>query len=280
VAVIIDAHHHFWDPATADYPWLTDQLAAIRRAFGPADLEPLLQAAGVDATILVQTRSSLAETVDFLAVAARTPFIRGVVGWVDLTDRAVADTIARLRAGSGGEHLVGIRHQAHDEADPQWLLRDDVARGIEAVGRADLVYDLLARPRELPAALALVERHPDVRFVIDHLAKPRIASGELEPWASLLGPFAGLDNVACKLSGMVTEADWSSWTPADLRPFVRHVVDVFGPDRLLYGSDWPVCLLAASYGDVFDAARATLDGLSDDELQSVFGGTASAIYRL
>ena len=278
--MIVDAHHHFWDPATADYPWLTDQLAAIRRAFGPADLEPLLQAAGVEATVLVQTRSSLAETVDFLDVAGRTPFIRGVVGWVDLTDRAVADTIARLRAGSGGEYLVGIRHQVHDEADPEWLLRDDVARGIEAVGRAGLVYDLLVRPRELPAALALVARHPDMRFVIDHLAKPPIASGELEPWASLLAPFAGLDHVACKLSGMVTEADWSSWTASDLRPYVQRVVDVFGPERVLYGSDWPVCLLAGSYGDVLEAARATLDGLSKDELASAFGQSASAIYGL
>ena len=278
--MIVDAHHHFWDPATAAYPWLTDELASIRRAFGPADLEPQLRAAGVEATVLVQTRSSHDETVEFLAVAAETPFVRGVVGWVDLTDPAVADTIAALRAGPGGDRLTGIRHQAHDEPDPEWLVRDDVVRGIEAVGRAGLVYDLLVRTRELPAALALVRRRPDVRFVVDHIAKPPIADGALEPWASLMAPFGELDHVACKLSGMVTEADWSAWTPADLRPYVDRVLAVFGPDRLLFGSDWPVCLLASTYGGVIDATRQALDGLGAGDLAKVFGGTAERIYRL
>jgi len=278
--LIVDAHHHFWDPATADYPWLTDELAAIRRAFGPADLEPHLRSAGVEATVLVQTRSSLEETVDFLAVAAATPFVRGVVGWVDLTDPAVADTIAGLRAGPGGDRLKGIRHQAHDEPDPDWLVREDVIRGVEAVGRAGLVYDLLVRTRELPAALELARRLHDVRFVIDHIAKPPIADGALEPWASHLTPFEELDHVACKLSGMVTEADWSSWTPADLRPYVDRVLAVFGPDRLLFGSDWPVCLLASTYGGVIDAAGQCLDGLGTGDLAKVFGGTAERVYRL
>jgi len=262
--VIVDAHHHFWDPATADYPWLTDDLAPIRRAFGPADLEPNLLAAGVDATVLVQTRSSLEETVDFLAVAGGTPFVRGVVGWVDLTQPGVGDTIAELRERPGGGHLAGIRHQAHDEPDPEWLTRDDVVRGIAAVGRAGLAYDLLVRSRELPAALDLARRLPDVRFVIDHVAKPPIAAGALEPWASLIAPFRDLDHVACKLSGMVTEADWASWTPAELRPYVDRVLETFGPDRLLFGSDWPVCLLAASYGQVVDATRTLLHDLDRD----------------
>jgi L-fuconolactonase len=278
--LIVDAHHHFWDPATADYPWLTDELAAIRRAFGPADLEPHLRAAGVEATVLVQTRSSLEESVDFLAVAAATPFVRGVVGWVDLTDPAVADTIAGLQAGPGGDRLKGIRHQAHDEPDPDWLVREDVIRGVEAVGLAGLVYDLLVRTRELPAALELARRLPDVRFVIDHIAKPPIADGALEPWASRLTPFEELDHVACKLSGMVTEADWSSWTPADLQPYVERVLAIFGLDRLLFGSDWPVCLLASTYGGVIDAARQSLDGLGTGDLAKVFGGTAERVYRL
>ena len=278
--LIVDAHHHFWDPAAADYPWLTDELASIRRAFGPADLEPALRANGVDATVLVQTRSSLEETEDFLALADRTPFVRGVVGWVDLADPGVADTIAALRGRPDGAHLVGIRHQAHDEPDPDWLVRDDVIRGIEAVGRAGLVYDLLVRSRELPAALALARRLPDVPFVIDHIAKPPIASGELEPWASRIAPFRELEHVACKVSGMVTEADWSTWTPADLQPYVDHVLEVFGPDRLLFGSDWPVCLLAASYDQVLDAARATLANLGDDDRAKVLGGTAARVYRL
>jgi L-fucono-1,5-lactonase len=278
--MIVDAHHHFWDPATADYPWLTDELATIRRAFGPADLAPELEAAGIQATILVQTRSSLDETVEFLTTADATPFVRGVVGWVDLTDPAVADVIARLREARGGDRLVGIRHQAHDEPDPDWLVRDDVIRGIGAVGSAGLAYDLLVRPRELPAALALARRLPDVRFVIDHLAKPPIASGELEPWATHMVPFRELEHVSCKISGMVTEADWSSWTSADLQPYVDRVLNVFGPDRLLFGSDWPVCLLAASYGDVVAAARATTAALSESERARILGGTAEAVYRV
>jgi L-fucono-1,5-lactonase len=278
--VIVDAHHHFWDPGRADYPWLTDELATIRRAFGPADLAPELEAAGVEATLLVQTRSSLNETIEFLETAEATPFVRGVVGWVDLTDPAVADVIARLRGGRGGDRLVGIRHQAHDEPDPDWLVRDDVVRGIRAVGSAGLVYDLLVRPRELPAALALARRLPDVQFVIDHLAKPPIASGELAPWEARIAPFRELEHVSCKVSGMVTEADWSSWTPRGLQPYVDRVLEIFGPDQLLFGSDWPVCLLAASYGDVVAAAGATLRGLSESDRAMVFGGTAAAVYRL
>jgi L-fucono-1,5-lactonase len=276
----VDAHHHFWDPATADYPWLTDDLAVIRRAFGPADLEPELEATGVDGTILVQTRSSLDETYDFLRLAALQPFIRGVIGWADLTDPGMADTIAALRSAPDGEHLVGIRHQVHDEPDPEWLLRDDVIDGVRAVGAAGLAYDLLIRPRELPAALALARRLPDVRFVIDHLAKPPIDTGDGGPWREGIAAFAELDHVACKVSGLVTEASWSSWTPSDLQPYVDHAITVFGPSRLVFGSDWPVCLLAATYAQVVDAARTTLGGLTPAEQAAVFGENAIRIYRL
>jgi L-fuconolactonase len=280
VAVIVDAHHHLWDPTRAEYPWLTDELAVIRRPFTPDDLAPELTAAGVEATILVQTRSSEAETAEFLAVAARTPFIRGVVGWVDLTAASVQDAIAALRAGPGGGRLVGIRHQVHDEPDARWLLREDVLRGIRAVGDAGLAYDLLVRPRELPVALEVARRLPDVRLVIDHLAKPPIATGALEPWRDRIARFAGLDQVAAKVSGLVTEAAWSSWTAADLQPVVDHALEVFGPDRLLFGSDWPVCLLAASYAEVVEAARTTLTGLSADEETRVMGANATRIYGL
>lgn len=278
--MIVDAHHHFWDPATADYPWLTDELAVIRRRFSPEDLAPELAKAGIDATVVIQTRSSVEETAEFLALAGATPFIRGVVGWVDLTDPAVGDVIGALRAGPGGERLVGIRHQAHDEPEADWLVREDVVRGIRAAGAAGLGYDLLVRPRELPAALQLARDLPQVRFVIDHLAKPPIATGELEPWRSHMRPFADLDHVACKLSGLVTEAAWSSWTPADLQPYVDEAIDVFGPDRLLFGSDWPVCLLAASYEQVIDAALTTLSGLDVTEQAAVMGGNATRIYGL
>jgi L-fuconolactonase len=276
----VDAHHHFWDPAREDYPWLTDEVAAIRRRFGPEDLEPLLERAGIDRTVLVQTISSLAETREFLATAADHPFIAGVVGWVDLTSPAVGDAIAELRAGPGGSHLVGIRHQVHDEPDPDWLLRPEVARGIAAIGAAGIVYDLLVRPRELPAALATAQAHPGIAFVIDHLAKPPIRTGALEPWRSLLRPFAGLDNVACKISGLVTEADWGSWTVDDLRPVVDAALETFGPDRLMAGSDWPVCLLAATYGEVFEVARSMTERLSADEREQLFGVTARRVYGL
>jgi L-fuconolactonase len=259
---------------------MTDELAAIRRPFTTDDLAPLLADADIGATVLVQTRSSLDETREFLATAARTPFIRGVVGWVDLTDPGVADVIALLKAAPGGDRLVGIRHQVHDEPDPNWLLRDDVGRGIRALGAAGLAYDLLVRSRELPAALELTRREPEIRFVIDHLAKPPIGDAELHPWAELVRPFGALDHVACKVSGMVTEADWSGWEPSDLAPYVDHVLEVFGPDRLLFGSDWPVCLLAAPYERVVEAAHSTLARLSPDESAAVFGETASTVYRL
>ena len=278
--MIVDAHHHFWDPATADYPWLTDELAAIRRAFGPDDLAPLVAASGIDATILVQTRSSLAETEAFLATAAATPFVRGVVGWVDLRDPAVDEAIAGLRAGPGGGRLVAIRHQVHDEADPDWLGRADVRRGVAAVGRAGLAYDLLVRARELPAARALVSALPDVRFVVDHLAKPAIRNGSDPAWTEAVGSFQGLPNVWWKVSGLVTEADWQAWRPPDLQPFVDRILEIAGPDRLLFGSDWPVCLLAAPYDVVLSTARSLIAGLSASEQSAILGGTAAAVYGL
>jgi L-fuconolactonase len=278
--MIVDAHHHLLDPTRADYPWLTDELARIRRAFTTDELAPLIAAAGVDATVLVQTRSSLDETREFLETAAATPFIRGVVGWVDLTDPGIAHVLNELRDGPGGDRLAGIRHQVHDESDPAWLLREDVGRGLRAVRDTGLAYDLLVRPRELPAALEVVRQITDLRFVIDHLAKPPIKDRAMQPWADLIRPFGALDNAWCKVSGMVTEADWTSWQTTDLEPYVDHVIDVFGPGRLLFGSDWPVCLLAASYDDVLRTARTLLAGLSEADRAAFFGGTARTVYRL
>jgi len=264
----------------AAYPWLTDDLAAIRRRFGPEDLAPELAAAGVEATIVVQTRSSLDETRELLGLAMSTSFVRGAIGWVDLTDPAIADVLAELRAGFGGQHLVGLRHQVHDEPDPAWLTRPDVMRGIRAVAAAGLPFDLLVRTRELPAALELGRSLPAVRLVIDHLAKPPIAAGSLEPWSTLTRELASLDNVACKLSGLVTEASWATWGIGDLRPYVDHALETFGAGRLVFGSDWPVCLLAAAYGDVLEAARQVTAGLSPGERAAVFGENARMIYRL
>ena len=276
---VVDAHHHFWDPARATYPWMTDALAPIRRRFGPEDLRPLLAANGVDRTILVQTISSLDETREFLATAARHDFIAGVVGWVDLT-ADVAKQLASLRAGPGGAKLVGVRHQVHDESDPEWLARKDVRRGLAAVGKAGLTYDILVRARELPAALAMVRALPDMRFVVDHIAKPPIASGATAEWAARLRPVAAFPNVFVKLSGMVTEADWKRWTVRDLTPYVTRVLEWFGPERCVFGSDWPVCLVAASYPHVIDACGQAIGDIPIADRERIFGGNASELYRL
>jgi L-fucono-1,5-lactonase len=277
---LVDAHHHFWDPARASYPWLTKELAAIDRAFGPNHLEPLVVAAGIRRTIVVQARASVDETRELLAIAAGSPFVAGVVGWIDLTDPGVEAVLAALRTTPDGWHLVGIRHQVHDEQDPAWLLRPDVRRGLRAVADAGLAYDLLVRTRELPAALEVVRGMPELRFVIDHLAKPPIRERALEPWAGLIGQFGPLENASCKVSGLVTEADWGAWQIADIDPFVRHAIDVFGPGRLMFGSDWPVCLLAAPYGRVLEVARALTRDLGDEDRDLLFGGTARRVYRL
>jgi L-fuconolactonase len=278
---VIDSHHHIWDPARADYPWMTDELAPIRRRFGPADLEPLLLTRGVDRTIVVQTRSSVEETVELLALAEKHKFIAGVVGWVDLTAANVPETLEQLRESPGGSKLVGVRHQVHDEANPGWLLRDDVQSGIEAVGRAGLTYDLLVRPRELPAAAETAHLHPDISFVVDHVGKPRIRLGpEDREWADGLARLAEHDNVACKLSGLVTEARWDGWQVHDLVPYVSPALAWFGERRLLFGSDWPVCLLAGSYERVFDAYRAALDPVADEARARIFGLNAIDAYRI
>ena len=274
--MVVDAHHHLWDPAHREYPWMGDELAAVRRRFDASDLKPLLDANGIDRTILVQTISTLAETREFLQNAAENEFIAGVVGWVDLTDRAVDKTSAGLKRSEGGSFLVGIRHQVHDESDPRWLLRDDVQRGIAAVGDAGLVYDVLVRTRELPAALETVKRHSPIRFVIDHSAKPRIAAGPRDAaWEAALAPLSDLANVTCKVSGLFTEADWKSWTVEQVEPYVRRVIDWFGADRCMFGSGWPVSLLAASYEQVVTTTRQLV---SDDE--QIMGGTAARVYGL
>jgi L-fuconolactonase len=274
--MVVDSHHHLWDPGRREYPWMGDELAAIRRRFDVSDLKPLLDANGIDRTIVVQTVSSLEETSEFLQAAAENEFIAGVVGWVDLTDRSVAKTIAGLKRSEGGSFLVGIRHQVHDEPDARWLLRDDVQRGVAAVGDSGLVYDVLVRTRELPAAVETVKRHKDMRFVIDHAAKPRIAASKWDiAWEAGLAPMASLHNVTCKVSGLFTEADWKSWTVEQLEPYVRRVVDWFGADRCMFGSDWPVSLLAATYEQVVTTMRELVG--NDDE---IMGGTAARVYGL
>jgi L-fucono-1,5-lactonase len=277
----VDAHQHFWDPTRATYPWMVGEaLDPVRRPFTPDDLAPELAAQGISGTVLVQTISSEDETREFLALAEGTDFIWGVVGWVDLTSARVAEDLDALIAGPGGKRLVGIRHQVHDESDPEWLCRADVRRGLAAVKERGLTYDLLVRARELPAAIETVQALPDLQFVLDHIAKPRIAAGMDVEWQERMPALAALPNVGAKLSGMVTEANWASWTPADLRPFVASVVEWFGAERLMFGSDWPVCLLATSYEGVVRGLKEALGPISSAETARIFGLTAVSLYRL
>lgn len=276
---MIDAHHHLWDPARRDYPWLADAaLDPIRR---PYTVDDLRRVSGADATVLVQTVSSTAETEEFLDTAAASGgLIVGVVGWVDLTAPDVADRLAALRERPGGELLVGIRHQVENEPDAGWLLRPDVLRGLTAVTGAGLAYDLLVNPAQYSSAAELADRLAEARLVLDHAGKPPIAAGEVDDWAGAISGIARRPNVFCKLSGLVTEADWTSWRTRDLAPYTDHVLTVFGPDRVLFGSDWPVCELAATYDEVVEAAHTLGADLSAAERHEVFEGTARRAYRL
>ncbi|WP_053723461.1 amidohydrolase family protein [Streptomyces sp. WM6378] len=280
---LVDSHHHVWDLAVRDQDWITGpQLAPLRRNFTLDDLRPEASSAGVAATVIVQTVTVAEETPELLALADGSDLVAGVVGWTDLTSPDIAHELARLRGLPGGGRLVGIRHQVQGERDPGWLLRADVRRGLEAVASAGLTYDLVVRADQLPACARVAALHPGLTFVLDHLGKPPIASGALEPWASDVRALASLPNTVCKLSGMVTEAAWASWTVADLRPYAETVLDAFGAGRVMWGSDWPVCVLAAPYGGVVGAARGVLAGLglSAGEWGAVFGGTARGAYGL
>lgn len=281
VPIVVDAHHHVWDLAVRDQGWISGPaLAPLRRSFSLSDLRPAAEQAGVVASVLVQTVTVPEETPEMLAQAASEPLVAGVVGWTDLTAPGVADRLGELRGMPGGEHLVGVRHQVQAEADPQWLLREDVLRGLAAVADTGLAYDLVILPHQLSAATAAARRLPGLRFVLDHAGKPGIAAATLEPWASHLRALAAEPNTFCKLSGFVTEADWRRWSVKDLRPFAATVLDAFGPDRVMFGSDWPVCTLAADYATVFETAHALIHELAAHEQADVLGGTALSAYRL
>ena len=278
---IVDAHHHVWDLAVRDQDWITGEaLAPLRRSFTAEELETQAAGAGVTASVVVQTVTVPGETPELLALAARSPLIAAVVGWTDLTHPGIADTLAALGELPGGRTLAGIRHQVQSEPDPDWLLRPDVHRGLAAVEAAGLVYDLVIVPRQLPAATRAAAEHPGLTFVLDHLGKPPVTSGRVDTWAADVRALAALPNTVCKLSGLVTEADWHSWTVADLRPYGDTVVNAFGPDRLMFGSDWPVSTLAATYPQVLGTARALTTALSPSEQRAVFSTTATRVYGL
>ena len=278
--MIVDAHHHVWDLTVRDQTWITSGLKKIRKNFALDDLAPLAAESGIYATVLVQTIPVADETPELLALAASSDFVAAVTGWVDLTAPSIRDDLSRLMEGPGGSALRAIRHPVQGEADPDWLCRKDVRRGLSAVADAGLVYELLILPHQLAAAEQTVAALPNARFVLDHGAKPPIASGHLEPWAGSLRKLAALPNVACKFSGLVTEARWTTWTVEDLRPYVEILLNAFGPERLLFGSDWPVCLLAAEYAEVLAASQQLTAALSPAERDAVFAGTARKIYGL
>jgi L-fuconolactonase len=280
-AGIVDAHHHLWDLGVRDQDWITGAaLAPLRRDFLFGDYQPLAAQNGVVASVVVQTVTVPRETPELLELAATSDLIAGVIGWADLTAPGLADQIAELTVRPGGDKLVGLRHQVQNEPDPQWLTRADVLRGLAAVAGAGLAYDLVITAGQLPAAARAAAAVPNLLFVLDHLGKPAIASGSTQPWERDLRRLAALPNTAGKLSGLVTEADWTGWQVADLRPYADIALDAFGPGRLMFGSDWPVCTLAASYGEVLQAARDLTGDLSDTEREAIFAGTATRLYRL
>ena len=272
--MIIDAHQHLW---TADYPWLQDpSLTRIRRDYTVTDLRAAIGAAGVDRTVLVEAgRRNAAETRLFLRIAQDTPEIAGVVGWAGLTDPALATTIADYRTGPGGHLLVGIRDQVQAEAD-DFLDQPAVRAGLATVAAAGLVNELVVRTPQLPSVARAAAALPDSTFVLDHLGKPEIAAGAAGRWRTLIAPVAAQPNVVAKLSGLVAEANWATWTPADFQPYVETAVELFGTGRLMFGSDWPVLEVAATYTEVKDAMTGLLGGVPAD----VFGGTAVRTYRL
>jgi L-fuconolactonase len=277
----IDAHHHFWDPEKGDYSWMSKLHAPIRRIFNAEDLRPELAAAGISKTVLVQMWSSFEESQAFLRLAADTNFVAGVVGWVDLAAPDAAAKLDVLLSMPQGKWLVGVCHQVHDEPDPDWILRNDVRRGLTAVSNRGLTYDLLVHPRELPASLEIVKKFPNIHFIIDHVAKPDIRAGEFDLWAEALRPFAEHRSHAwCKLSGMVTEADWSNWKPEKIMPYLQTAIQIFGPDRCMFGSDWPVCLLAATYKDTIALVRDGVNYLSADAQKIILFDSAVEAYRL
>jgi L-fuconolactonase len=274
--VRLDAHHHIWGESVREAVW-AKPYPVLHRAFTLDDLAPSLAAQHIDRTVLVQTESSYEETAAMLAEAGRHPMVHGVVGWADLTAPDVAARLDELIAAPGGDRLVGVRHQVEGEPDQDWLTRPDVRAGLAELSRRGVPYDLLVRIDQLPSAVQAVTALPDLRFVLDHAAKPPIAEGPSEAWFQGIAALAGLPNCAVKLSGLLTLAG-PDWQVADLQPYADAVLEGFGPDRVMFGSDWPVCLIATGYDEVVQTAEALSCGLSAAERELVFGGTALAWY--
>lgn len=273
----IDSHQHFWNYDAAEYPWISDELAVLRRDFTPADLKQELDDVGISGCVAVQARQNLAEGRWLNSLAEDNSFIKGVVGWVDLRSE---DVDAQLDELNAHPRFVGVRHVVQDEPDDRFIVGEEFLKGIALLGKYELRYDILVFPRQLPATLELVKKFPDQPFVLDHIAKPPIKAGVVDPWDTQVRQLAKFPNVMCKVSGMVTEADWENWEVDHFDPYLDVVLDAFGPKRLMYGSDWPVCTLAGSYKQVQSLALRLADRLSDDEQALFWGGNAVDFYGL
>jgi L-fuconolactonase len=273
----IDAHQHFWRYNPTDYAWMSNTMDILRRDHLPHDLEPLLRAAGFDATIAVQARRMERETDWLLELAAAHPFIRGVVGWVDFTSPRLEES---LECFAAHPKLKGVREIIHDMPDVDYATSAVHTSAIAKLARHNLTYDLLLKPPHIPAAIRLVDQFPNQPFVVDHIAKPNIAAGEREPWLTQLRELAQRDNVCCKLSGMVTEAAWGQWTPATFEPYLNETLEAFGPSRLMIGSDWPVCTLSGAYAETMNTVIDFANSLAPAERDAILGGTAARFYGI
>ena len=273
----IDAHHHFWNYEPVEYGWIDDSMKAIQRDFMPEELQEEIATAGVDGVVSVQARQSLAETEWLLRLAAKYDFIKGVVGWVELVSPKVGAELERFAAN---RKLKSVRHVVQAEPDEKFILRGDFNRGIRELKKLSLVYDILIFERQLPQAIQFVDAHPSQVFILDHLAKPRIKDGLFEPWNKNLRELAKRPNIYCKVSGLVTEADYATWTDAQLQPYLNAALEAFGPRRLMFGSDWPVCLVTCGYARWHQLVTSWVAGLSPDERPRVLGGTAAEAYKL
>jgi len=275
--MIIDSHQHFWQVGHFDYPWMSPEVEVLYQDYLPSQLEPILKEAGVAKTVLVQASNSLAETYWLLSLAERHAFIAGVVGWVDLKDPEMEQELEVLTAYP---KFKGVRHLVESEPADDWLVQPSVLKGLRALEKHRVSYDLLVHTRHLKHVKTVAEACPNLRLVIDHMAKPPIASGEIAGWASALKEVAAYPNISCKLSGLVTEANWTAWTIEDLRPCVERALEFFGPKRMMFGSDWPVCLLASSYAQVLGSFQSLLADLAEEDRDQIFSGNATEFYKL
>jgi L-fuconolactonase len=275
--MVIDAHQHFWKYHPVKDAWITDDMKVIQADFLPDDLLPVLQQNGVDACVAVQADQSEAETQFLLELAAAHPFVKGVVGWVDLR---AANLEERLQHYTQYTRLKGFRHIVQGERDPNFLLKEEFCNGIRALQPYNFTYDILVYPIQLPAVEKFVQLFPQQKLVIDHMAKPYCKTGEIAEWEKSMRAIAKSSNVYCKISGLVTEAHWQQWTPATFAPYLEVVLEAFGPQRLMYGSDWPVCLVAAQYAQVKNIVTDCISRLSKAEQAAIMGGNAAAFYQL